>query len=73
MLNLEIGTATGLKSIQRVKPDTSIGLENFSRVFLTPDATESIDAALSVGATIVAEGNPISSEVSSRLAANTEF
>ncbi len=53
LLNTE--TAVRTKSIQRVRPETSIGLENFSRAFLTPNATDSLDAALSVGTPIPGE------------------
>ena len=42
---LNTGTAVKTKSIQRVGPKTSIGLGNFSRVFLTPSAIDSLDAA----------------------------
>jgi hypothetical protein len=53
LLNTE--TTVKTKSIQRVRPETSIGLENFSRVFLTPNATDSLDTALSVGTLIPGE------------------
>jgi hypothetical protein len=47
---LNTGTTVGAKRISRVKDATSIGLENFSRVFDTPrNATDSLDAAFSMG------------------------
>ena len=52
---LRTGNAGGTKSIQRVTPETSIGLENFSRVFCTPNAKVSLDAALSVGTALPGE------------------
>jgi hypothetical protein len=50
LLNTSNSSVHGMaKSIARLKPETSIGLENFSRVFPTHTATESVDAAFSVG------------------------
>ena len=52
---LNTGTETGVKSIHHIKPETSIGLQNFTRVFHTTNAAESLDAALSVGTAIPGE------------------
>jgi hypothetical protein len=52
---LKTDTESKTKSIQHIGPKTSIGLENFSRVFLTPNAKDSLDAALSVGTPIPGE------------------
>ncbi len=46
---LKPGNTQGVKNIQKVKLETSIGLENFRRVCHTPNASEALDAAFSVG------------------------
>jgi hypothetical protein len=48
---LKPGDAHCVRNIQKVILETSIGLENFRRVCHTPNASEALDAAFSVGAT----------------------
>jgi hypothetical protein len=57
---LKPSSTQGVNSIQNVKPETSIGLENFRRVCHTPNASEALDTAFSVGATTPGQSQGIS-------------
>jgi hypothetical protein len=46
---LQTGNARGPKTFQNVKPETSMGLDNFRRVFASATASSSLDDVISVG------------------------
>ena len=49
---LKPGNTNGAKNIHRLKPGTACGLQNINHVFNTTNATDALDAAVSIGAVV---------------------